>query len=477
MNPDLVVVGCGNAGLAAAVTASELGLRTVVVEKTDRLGGQLHWSSGHFSAAGTRRQRQRGIDDGLDLHFRDVMAIGHHRNTAALVRLAVEAAPLAVDWLENLGFPFSPETPTTPSGHEAYSRPRTYWGGPDPLRGGSPLFETLAGRIDPAQVEIRTGTRVERLVVRSGDGGLEVRGVVIEDGSGRRELAGRSVVLATGGYAASRQMLATLQPEFAAALTGCLDHATGDGHAMLVELGAQLTHSDTYLPTMGMIEDPDRPGFGLPIHQARVIVNAADRSPWEVWVNRRGERFVAEDVPSPYRRERALLAQPDLTMYVIWDQAVAEVAPPVIGPGWTSSQVAAEARRGRWLHRSETLEGLAEGFGLPVDRLQATLDAYGRAGPDPLGRRHRPLPIERPPFYGVRVVGGMLLSRGGPRVDEHLRPLDEDGRPIRGLYAVGELLGMGQFSGDSFASGMSVGPALALGRWVVQQVAAGLRSR
>jgi fumarate reductase flavoprotein subunit len=63
MSQELIVVGGGNAGLAAAVTASELGLRTVVLEKTDRLGGQLHWSSGHFSAAGTRRQRQRGIDD------------------------------------------------------------------------------------------------------------------------------------------------------------------------------------------------------------------------------------------------------------------------------------------------------------------------------------------------------------------------------------------------------------------------------
>jgi predicted oxidoreductase len=70
------------------------------------------------------------------------------------------------------------------------------------------------------------------------------------------------------------------------------------------------------------------------------------------------------------------------------------------------------------------------------------------------------------------VVGGMLLSRGGPTVDADLRPLDSDGRPIRSLRAVGELLGMGQFSGDSFAGGMSVGPALALGRWVVNRIAA-----
>ena len=76
---DVVVVGGGPAGLAAAVTASELGLRSVLIEKTSRLGGQLHASAGRFSAAGTRLQRQRGIDDSPDRHFRDIMRLGHGR--------------------------------------------------------------------------------------------------------------------------------------------------------------------------------------------------------------------------------------------------------------------------------------------------------------------------------------------------------------------------------------------------------------
>jgi hypothetical protein len=64
----------------------------------------------------------------------------------------------------------------------------------------------------------------------------------------------------------------------------------------------------------------------------------------------------------------------------------------------------------------------------------------------------------------------MLLSRGGPAVDGELRPVDADGVPFDGVHCVGELLGMGQFSGDNFAGGMSVGPALALGRWVVRML-------
>ena len=107
----------------------------------------------------------------------------------------------------------------------------------------------------------------------------------------------------------------------------------------------------------------------------------------------------------------------------------------------------------------------------------ASVAAYNHAllagQADPLGREHRPAPIAEPPFYGVVSRGGMLLTRGGPEVDPHLRPLDADGRPVAGLRLAGEVLGMSQFSGDAFAGGMSIGPALSLGRWAVQQFAEG----
>ncbi len=135
---DVVVVGGGPAGLAAAVTASELGLRSMLIEKTSRLGGQLHASAGRFSAAGTRLQRQRGIDDSPDRHFRDIMRLGHGRADPDLLRLAVTVAPEAVDWLDALGFPFHPDAPSLVTYHETYSRPRTYWGESGGSPGGRP---------------------------------------------------------------------------------------------------------------------------------------------------------------------------------------------------------------------------------------------------------------------------------------------------------------------------------------------------
>ena len=63
---------------------------------------------------------------------------------------------------------------------------------------------------------------------------------------------------------------------------------------MLLSEGAEVVAADTYVPTMGMIPDPDRPGFGIPLHVARLTVNASEREPWEIWVDGDGRRFVDE---------------------------------------------------------------------------------------------------------------------------------------------------------------------------------------
>jgi fumarate reductase flavoprotein subunit len=198
-------------------------------------------------------------------------------------------------------------------------------------------------------------------------------------------------------------------------------------------------------------------------------VNAAQREPWEIWVDADGRRFVDEATLSPFVREQALMARPGLRMASVWDQSIFEAAPPVIGPDWTRQDMVEEAERGRWLNRCDTLDELADRLEVDGAGLASTV-ADWNAGVDPFDRSHCPLPITQPPFWGVTSVGGMLLSRGGPAVDGELRPVDADGVPFDGVHCVGELLGMGQFSGDNFAGGMSVGPALSLGRWVVRML-------
>ena len=115
---DLVVVGAGTAGMPAAMEAATRGLKVALVEKSDRVGGTLHYSSGQMSGAGTRLQRARGIHDTPDLHFEDVMRISRGTADRGLVRRAVELGGETIDWLMDHGFEMHPACPamSRPSG-------------------------------------------------------------------------------------------------------------------------------------------------------------------------------------------------------------------------------------------------------------------------------------------------------------------------------------------------------------------------
>ncbi|MBV9582555.1 MAG: FAD-binding protein [Chloroflexi bacterium] len=227
---------------------------------------------------------------------------------------------------------------------------------------------------------------------------------------------------------------------------------------------------------MSLIPDPDRPGFTLGYYDARLSLVPAYRQPREIWVNCEGKRWVAEDTPSPQLREQALLRQPGLKMAVIWDARAMEAGEPLLQPGWTADRMRTEAKRGRFIWTAPTLLDLAAGMGIEVGGLKRTVAQYNAAvdahyDPD-FGREFLPTRIEQPPFYGVWSQAAMLMSREGLQVDSDLRVLNTAGQPIGGLYAVGEVLGVSQFMGDSFVGGMSVGPALTLGRLVGQRLAA-----
>ena len=89
---DVLVIGAGSAGLPLAIKAAERGARVLQLEADHRIGGTLHWSSGQISAAGTRLQKQHGIDDSPDEHYRDAQRIAHDTIDPVVLRLFVDHA-------------------------------------------------------------------------------------------------------------------------------------------------------------------------------------------------------------------------------------------------------------------------------------------------------------------------------------------------------------------------------------------------
>lgn len=464
---DLIVVGAGTAGLPCALSAAAHG-RVLLVEKDSHVGGTLHLSSGHLSAAGTRRQAARGIVDTPDQHLQDIKRLNGDTARNDILARAVGLAGATVDWLDDCGFDFTEESPESPSDHEAYSVPRSYQG----VEQGMSILRILREQLDAAMgsgsVELLTSTPLVGLM--QDDAGA-VSGVRVLTPTGQeKEFRSSAVVLATGGFSANPELFAEIEGRPLVS-TGRLT-STGDGLVIARALGAGIAGQGTYLPTFGGLPDP-KSAWRSPLYP-RATLNASVRPPWEVYVDRHGQRFVAEDTPGTDAKERALSSVDDLTFWVVFDsRAVAESEPLV--PGWREAELKEASASRPGVHISDTWSGLADLCGIDPAGLEATLLEYNRAitedGPDPKGRTFRPAAIAQPPFYALRNHGVTLVVFSGLDVDSDLRVRRTDGSVIHGLYAIGELLGNGATAGNAFCSGMQVTPAITLGRWLGSRLA------
>jgi fumarate reductase flavoprotein subunit len=169
-----------------------------------------------------------------------------------------------------------------------------------------------------------------------------------------------------------------------------------------------------------------------------------------------------------------------LTFWIVFDEAIVREA-PAWAPAWGADDLRRAAAEGKLLHRADSIPELATIMGVSEANLTAALEGYNRGvatgAPDPLGREHRPLTVAEPPFYAAKMHAYTNLSWAGLRVNADLAVLQADGTPIEGLYAVGEILGFSTFSGRAFVGGMSLGPAMSLGRYLGQRLGAAASQR
>ena len=448
---DLIIVGAGTCGLMAAIFAARRSNRLCLIEASAELGGSLLVGHGQISAAGTRLQAQRGITDTPQLHYEDVMRISKGTIDAELAHLAIFNAAATFDWIEACGYELRPESPSLGAVHEPYRVPRYYTGKEWGKSLAKVLVKSVREQIDRGRIDLRLTTKVVSLLQ---DARGAVEGVETEDAAGqRRQIRGRSVLLASGGYAANPALFAELNgvPLYARA---AYTFNQGKGLELGIAAGGYV---------FGSILEDDR--FPSPI-LARANTYPDSRPPWEIYVNSKGQRFVREDEPSVDVREHALLRQADLRFWIIFDQSIFERAPPIVYD-WSREALQQAFNSRAMFRKAPTLAALASAIGLPPAALLRTVDEYnaGRlCGHDALGRRHLPASIDTGPFYAIRLQGSSVTSTVGLSVDPQLRVIRRDGTPIPNLYAAGEILGSGQLQGDAFVGGMMAMPALVFGR-------------
>ena len=493
---DVIVVGGGGAGLAAAIEAATLGRRVVLLEKNEKLGGSTAWSVGSITATLTPHQLEAGILDCPADHCADIPGFAGRwsgRDNERLRKLLTDNVPETFRWLLSMGVVFFGPMPEPP-----HRRPRMH----TVLPNSKAYIYQLGKRARALGVDVRVESRVTKLLTDQG----AVRGVTYQrPGGGEQSLMARGgVVLTSGDYSASPEFKAKYISPAAAQVEAVNPMSTGDGHLMAMELGAQILNGDVRLgpeirfvppPLLGFMRalPPSRPlarvmkwsmghlpqrilrPFVLAVMTTALAPSKALFEQGAILVNKKGERFTDESVDPAVD----VATQPDKVAFIVFDQSLAEkfsAWPNFIStaPGVAYAYLD-DYRRNRKdvFHEAATLEALAAKTGLPGQQLTGTIARHNQ---DSAGARPR---IERGPFYALGPVKGyVVITDGGLAIDEEMAVLDGRGAPIEGLFAAGStgqggllLEGHGHHLGWAFTSGRIAGRRAAC-RVVSQPLAA-----
>ena len=465
---DIIVVGAGIAGLAAALDAGNAGAEVLVLD-ANSVGGGHAVKAGGFALVGTELQAKRGYADTPDIAFSDLMAWGEDADPE-WVRHYVEFSDRDVhDWLAEMGVKFNIIIPTPES-----SVPRFHFAGGRAVKAVVPMMQKA---LQMPTIRFLWNTRALRLLVNK----QSVVGIVTENlrSGASAEYRATAVILATGGF---QSELAMVRENWRSdrriperLLIGSGEFATGDGYRLAEQAGAAFVRMDHQVTFINGLPDPRTPDG------SRALVT---QNPAAIWVNSSGRRYVNEAASSKLV-EAALFEEESATHWLIFDKHGKKSFGVRDAPWLNSETVNQEILLNPEVTQSaNSIEELAIAAGLPSQVLITTIRRFNeqvQSGEDldfqrfgPKIEAPAPAEIMQPPFYAVQLFPTTRKSMGGPAINLNGQVLNAAGQPVPGLYAAGELTGVAGINGSHGGSGTFLGPALLTGRIAGQAAAAGI---
>jgi fumarate reductase flavoprotein subunit len=426
-----------------ALAAARRGARVLVLEKNLARPSNLLVSGGLFPGAGTRWQQEAGIEDDAAAFAKDVREKGGDSVNESIVDAVTRRSADAAHFLADVaGVPVRLMKEITAPGHCV---PRLH---ASPAESGRELHGLLRGALN-RQPGIEVVDKVEILGLQRDEAFAVTTRIKI--------FRADSVVVATGGFAANRELLAEFIPDVVDALH--IGAGPNDGCAIAWGrgLGAAVAQMDGY-QGQGHVN----PGTGTRLGMALPALGA-------FLANREGRRFVREDV-GPSELAALVLAQPGGVALEVFDRRIHGVAMRQ-GPyreAWEAGVVMA----------ADDPTSLAKAAGLP-ERFVETFQKFSehvKTKTDPLGRTRFGPPLE-PPLHAAWVTGALAHTQGGLAVDSSARVLRQDGSAIEGLYAAGgAAAGLAGRGGEGYLPGNGLAQSFALGLIAGESIAS-LRAR
>jgi fumarate reductase flavoprotein subunit len=402
---DIIVIGAGGCGLMAALVAANNGAQVLLLEKTDKPGGGTAFSSKGIRASGSRVQREAQIDDSPELYAQDILRRNNNESDAVLTKQLTAISGRVADFLADVaGIEF--ELGEFAFGH---STARSHsW------KADKTITEFLFEAVERERnIQVRFSTPV--LSLRQEANGA-VTGVVTEDGI----ITGRKVILASGGFGASPELLSQYIPKAVDIPFPGHFGSTGDGIKMGLAAGAATENMGAFQPYPAYV------GPGKRAVSPEVALSGG------IMVDSGGKRFV-DETRYPGGLGTKMLELPGKQAYEIFDERIYQLHGNI--PGLRNL---AGLFNSGLLKKAQTLRELGTKLGIDGGGLQQTIHDYNRAvsgDRDAFGRMLRE-PFNAP-FYGIKVTVALYHTQGGLKVNVEGQVLRPDNSIIPNLYAGG----------------------------------------
>lgn len=457
ISQDIVVIGCGVAGLAAANRAAELDLAVSVLEKSprNRRGGHTRFSESFRVPSADANLEQYGYEFAIpdytaDQFYDDIMSQTNGRADPELARTLVDNAGTTVEWLTERGAEWDMEPLNV-----GYTVARTFMDGEN-------FVATLVEAAEEDGATFHYKTEARTLLIKD-DGSIS--GVRARTEDGIVEFTANAVIVGAGGYESSPEKRTKYYgTDYDAMKVRGSRYNTGEGIDMMLNAGGR-AEGQWGGAHMALIDSnsPDVEGGA----------NRVDGYQYGVIINNEGERFVDEGEDArahTYAKfGRRIFEQPDHEAYIVVDAPLRDrmraTGPSEAASGDTVEDVLTELGCENPVQGAETVQEFNEHCD-PGEFDPDSLDGNETAGLH-LKKSNWALPLDEPPYYGWSVTGGITFGFGGVATDTRARVLDSVERPILGLYAAGNSVG-GLFF-DNYPGGTGLSNAAVYGKIAAEQ--------